>query len=311
MNHISYYPNIFTNDVRGVSKEEEMEIRNSDAVRRSVDAVRRGLRDAKERKKYNYWRLVNGCPSGDADDGTRLLESLEPTGKVILDYDVHGGWQRAWKVFKRHLDEWGVLHFERSASLGAHITVRRMEGLSLEENITLFEARTGLTFDYACKNLSRAIFLVPMDDVLYVHDDYYETHVTPMPLTPEGEQVREQSRITEGENAMRLAEIEHSCSVYDYTDDDETKLISIIEDIAQQGIDITSDYHDWIRLGFVCANHLGGKAGLSAFITLSKFHPEFDYRQTTKVYDYLCRTTREEVHIGSLIYIARKNGWQG
>lgn len=218
MNYISNNPYVFDKYVRQRTKQDEKNLRDSQEVRYSVEAVRKGYRNCEKIKTYNYFRIPNGCPIGAKQDGERLSECLEPTGKFILDYDVHGGWQKVWKIFRKHLREWGVLHFEKSARLGAHITCRRMEGLTLDENITLFEKRTGLTFDHACSNIGRCIFLVPNEDVLYETEEYYDTFVSPMPQTIEAEAILRQSEEAEKAKRQWKAEIESNPVHYSGTD---------------------------------------------------------------------------------------------
>lgn len=167
--YVSVNAGIDCNEIHWLSLDEEIALRNSDHVRRCVDAVRMG---DETKKLLNYYYTPQGMPFLQSDSGIRKKAEMEGNGRYVLDYDVHGGWETAWKVFEPHLEEWGVELFERSYHMGAHIVLKRHLGFSIQQERIYMQHLTGLQFDKACTDISRAIFLMPMDDVIYMSEDY-------------------------------------------------------------------------------------------------------------------------------------------
>ncbi len=302
-------------DIAYCNKQQEKELRDSNEVKYSVAKALKGDKKAKLR---NYYRCPNGIPSDGGDRGTRQKEYMAESGMLFLDIDdkdnLKNGktWISAWKAFKPHLEEYGVLHFERSASGGAHITTRRTDGLTIKENIRLFNLRfPQFTFDYSCSDISRACFLVPNDYVTYETEDYYskeplsyltliESDAQKMKEWIEAEQRKHQELIRERQkNAVHFLPKDGSS--------EQETILQLIDIIEDKKIDITSDYFDWIRIGFLIANYFG-MAGEELFHRLSKFYPRYDYKETSQKYDNLARTTRGEVWIGTLIMYAQMEG---
>jgi hypothetical protein len=274
--------------------------------------VNYSIRNIKKMKKNNYYRLVNGRPTEGKTEGWRNNEWLVESGFFLLDYDVkpgNGGWKKVWEEMKGYFKEWGVVHFEKSISGGAHLTVVRTEGLTIEENIQLFELRTGLEFDHSCKDLARACFLVPNEYVLYEDPLYYEDgKPEPLPLSEEDrkrmdewkEQQMEIHRQQVGQRRVNAQPVPHG-------EEDEKLLEWLVEQICEKQVDLTSNYDHWIYIGFVIAN-IKGWAGEELYQRVSSFYPGYDPKEVNEKYRILLRDSRGEVGIGTLIMFAQGEG---
>lgn len=187
MTFISEYGNISCQNITARTYEEEKEIRDSYTVKKSVKNAHN-----QEMKKKNFYRLVNGRPADGAKEGWRRNEWLEESGFFLLDWDKKDkkmSYVDVWNKMKKNQKAWGIVHAEKSARGGLHVTVVRTEGLSIEENIRLFELRTGVEFDHI-HDLARACFLVPNDYVIYQSDTYYSNEKPePLPISEEDKEM--------------------------------------------------------------------------------------------------------------------------
>ena len=84
-----------------------------------------------------------------------------------------------------------------------------------------------------------------------------------------------------------------------------------IEEVAQRieaaGIDITTDYGDWVKLGFALSEELG-EQGRSIYHRLSRFYPEYKYEKCDKQYNHCLRSKGSGVTIRSFFQLAKEHG---
>lgn len=308
MNFISEYGNITCQNITAMTYEEEREIRDSYTVKNSVKNAHN-----QEMKRKNFYRLVNGRPADGQKTGWRNNEWLEESGFFLLDWDCKKNkitYQDVWKKLKKSLKAWGIVHVEKSARCGLHVTVIRTEGLSIEENIRLFELRTGVEFDHI-HDLARACFLVPNDYVIYQSDTYYSDEKPKnLPLSDEErEMLAQDKKERELRHQQEIEERRRNAPTLNYggMTDEQSQLKCVIDLVCQQKVDITSDYDNWIRVGFCIAN-ICGLAGESLFHQVSSLYPLYDHKETSRKYKELVRSTRQEITLGSLIHLVRLEG---
>lgn len=308
MTFISESGSITCQEIKSITYKEEKEIRDSYIVKNSVKNAHN-----QEMKKKNYYRLVNGRPADGQKTGWRKNEWLEESGFFLLDWDRKTNkitYEDVWKKLKKNLKKWGIVHAEKSARGGLHVTVVRTEGLSIEENIRLFELRTGVKFDHI-HDLARACFLVPNDYVIYQSNQYYSNEKPePLPLSDEDREMLAQDKMErELKHQIEIEERKRTAPTLNDggTTDEQTLLKWIINLVCQKKVDITSYYENWIRVGFCIAN-ICGLAGESLFHQVSALYPSYDYKETSRKYKELVRSTRREVTLGSLIHLVRVEG---
>lgn len=83
------------------------------------------------------------------------------------------------------------------------------------------------------------------------------------------------------------------------------KIELLIKRINETGLDITSDYQDWIKIGGAISSEFGD-AGNFYFHEISKHHPDYDSAKCDRKY-YSC-SKMNGVSFGSLFYIADSYG---
>lgn len=87
---------------------------------------------------------------------------------------------------------------------------------------------------------------------------------------------------------------------------DKEKLEHFAQQIHDSGIDITPDYHNWVRIAFACASQ--GEAGREPFHLISSNHPRYTREECDKHYTNCLKTNKNQVSIGTLFKIARDFG---
>ena len=80
----------------------------------------------------------------------------------------------------------------------------------------------------------------------------------------------------------------------------------VAQRIYDRGIDITSDYHDWTRIGFACASL--GEQGRDAFHRISSLYPEYKREECDRKFDNCLNTGRGSVTLGTLMKLASDAG---
>lgn len=339
MNLISFHNSIRCVNIALATKAIEKKLRNSKAVKNSVEGVRCGLNP--ERKTVNYYRVPNGVPlkfdpEVDLGNGTiitqRYNQCLKPSGKVLLDLDTHDR-ELSLKIFSQIQGmekELGVLHVEFSINFGLHVTTRRISGLSIEQTILWWSNFLDYPIDMLT-DLARACFLVPEEDVLFVDEDlYYETVVEPIELgmdavnlmlddeilfddDPDLEPIPEIDSFDEPQKACNESAISRgrsstlstgSCSGYRSTyDDDRQELLHLIGIIEDRHLDLTQTEPDWFQLGCVCYSVLGAAEGREAFHHLSQFYPRYSRKETDRKFSHICRRGYSAFGIGTLVQL--------
>lgn len=89
------------------------------------------------------------------------------------------------------------------------------------------------------------------------------------------------------------------------TKSNQEKVEAIVSLCEQTGIDITSDYYDWVKIAGAL-NYAFGEDGRGYFHRLSKLHSEYKEKKTDRKYDSCAKMNK--VNLSSLFYIATSYG---
>ena len=132
--------------------------------------------------------------------------------------------------------------------------------------------------DEKCKDVSRARF-VSYDPDLYINKDAIEVQV------------------------KAYAKDKKEATSYVFV---ESEFTNVIQNIIDQKVDVTSDYGDWINIGFALAGKFG-ENGRSYFHALSSLNPEYNENKTDQKYTHLIRTKKDPtVPIDFIYNLAKK-----
>ena len=76
--------------------------------------------------------------------------------------------------------------------------------------------------------------------------------------------------------------------------------------IVQDGIDITRDYPDWVRVTFACASL--GEAAREPYQDICRFYPRYTREECDEKFDNCLRTGRGDITLGTLMELAKRHG---
>lgn len=89
-----------------------------------------------------------------------------------------------------------------------------------------------------------------------------------------------------------------------YTDLEHLQLVA--GRIAQGGIDITSEYEDWLKITFACAGL--GEAAREPYHDICRFYPGYTRQECDQKFDNCLRTGRGDITLGTLMELAKRHG---
>lgn len=98
---------------------------------------------------------------------------------------------------------------------------------------------------------------------------------------------------------VKSGDARHEGSTRTRTSDTE-KIEKITQTIEQHGIDITSDYDDWVKVGGALAGAIGS-AGRDYFHRISKQHPDYDIKKCDSKFDSCMKMNK--INLGSLFQV--------
>jgi hypothetical protein len=158
--------------------------------------------------------------------------------------------------------------------------------------------RCGITVDKNCKNVSRTRF------ISYDNEAYFNYEAVEYSRVKEDAVYN--SSVKELKRAKQLKAGSFSeKSVFEKIDFDEIKcnVELIIMLIERDGIDITEDYNNWIKIGAALANQFG-ENGRGYFHRVSQFHLKYNKRESDNKYNS-CMKLRD-ITIATFFYIAKR-----
>ena len=153
-----------------LTREEYLQLRDSERQRITVQAVRNGM----EEQKKNLLQMNYSCLPNE--DGT-LKGSTRMSTTVGMDID-HIAPEEMQSVMQGILskkDELGLLMLEKSArGQGYHLVFRRKTELSQEENLKWASELLGVKFDKGAKDITRVFYTTTSADLLFLSDEIFE-----------------------------------------------------------------------------------------------------------------------------------------
>ena len=152
------------------SREEYMQLRDSERQRLILQAVRGGSEEQKSQLvQFNYSCLPN-------DDGT-LKGSKRMSTTVAMDID-HVPPEEMQPMKERilaHKDELGLLMLEESArGQGYHFVFTRRPELDQEANLEWAAQLLGVTHDKGAKDITRVFYTTTASELIYLDDKIFE-----------------------------------------------------------------------------------------------------------------------------------------
>lgn len=105
---------------------------------------------------------------------------------------------------------------------------------------------------------------------------------------------------------LKKAQVEPVRHSYIFTNND---LDHVFEQIISKGIDLTSDYHDWYRIGGALQNHYGGQRGLDMFHQVSQMSPKYNSEAVDSLYAIIEKRSAQKIAtIGTFLWLCSNAG---
>lgn len=92
-----------------------------------------------------------------------------------------------------------------------------------------------------------------------------------------------------------------------HSSDNSAKVEALIETIRSSQTDITSDYNDWLKVGFALAGEFG-EAGRRYFHAISSINAAYDHAESDTKYTECLKSSTGRTDISTLFYIAKTQG---
>ncbi len=97
---------------------------------------------------------------------------------------------------------------------------------------------------------------------------------------------------------------ESNSTIYDKVEND---VECVVGEIERRAIDITSDYKDWVSLGFALADGLGER-GRSYYHRISRFYPGYQEGETDRQYSHCLQSHGSGITISTFFHLAQQAG---
>ncbi|MEH6512955.1 MAG: BT4734/BF3469 family protein [Maribacter arcticus] len=218
---------------------------------------------------------------------------LEHSGLIQIDIDDISSYNDVFNNICK--DEFTYVAFRSPSGNGIKIIVKINP--SIETHLEQFYAlqryyleNYAIEIDPACKDISRCM-LLSYDPKLYCNPF---ANVFPELYLPEHLTQRQESQT-----------YNHTFNIDSGSDFE--KIAQITAQIESQGIDITTSYENWLRIGF-CVSSIMNEAGRDYFHRISKFYQGYKPNECDKLYNAVLSRNNGAVGLGTLIFVAREHG---
>lgn len=278
----------------------------------------RSLPDHDQKREFKNTRLPFVIFQGEFSPTRKKARVVRTSDLLCLDLD-HIGTIEQIQDLKERLgrdpDLGSVLLFVSPSGDGLKVVISLKQGIRVSPQDPLFADREikrvfravdyylrtkyNLTIDQACKNIDRTCYLsYDPTAVLYERTDSFDWEKWEGAIPPQADPKPAKTPV------RAQAVLRDTLRSYDSTDEERIK--RAVEDIESSGVDITSDYHNWVRLGYALAKI--GEAGRPYYHRISRFYTGYDPDQTDHQFTS-CLSGSDSSHgIEALFGIARDHG---
>lgn len=114
--------------------------------------------------------------------------------------------------------------------------------------------------------------------------------------------------LSEGENTTKQSEhLTTPAHVSTSDTDTASKVETLITELRASGKDITTDYGDWLKVGFSLAGEFG-ESGRTYFHQISSLYPGYDQAESDAKYTECLKSTDGRTDISTLFYLMKNQG---
>ena len=251
------------------------EIIRSSKYEKKIENLQRLLKQGKDKEYSNQKKSLPAfTPSGRFVGGRRMENLLEYSRLIILDIDKLDDDKLIEVKTKAIQNKYTYSCFVSPSGKGLKILVKTENSVTKHKETFLkiqdfYEKLLGIKIDPSGKDVTRLCFF-SFDKELY--------------LNP-------QSQIFKTSIPMSIQS-------------DIEKLIEIIHGTRN---DITSNYDDWLKIGFAIESEFG-ESGRNYFHEISRINPDYNPEVCNQQYDKCLKNNNSGITIKTLFHIAKQNG---
>ncbi len=265
----------FTKVVAVKPYETIAEVIRNGRYRSKVEALQALLSEGNEKAYSNQKkRLPAFTPSGKFEGGRRMNNLLEYSNLIILDIDKLTSEKLIAVREKAIQDTHTYSCFVSPSGKGLKILVKTVNSATKHKETFLqiqeyYESLLGISIDPSGKDITRLCFF-SYDKDLY--------------LNP-------QSQSYKPPIAMSI----------------QSDIDKLIDAIMSRRIDLTSNYDDWLKIGFAIESEFG-EGGRTYFHEISRLNPDYNAETCNEQYDKCIKNNSSGITIKTLFHIAKQNG---
>ena len=122
----------------------------------------------------------------------------------------------------------------------------------------------------------------------------------------QGENIKDERVQSSNPDSLPLRVIGHGvpCPYIERSRSDWDTVEALVRGIELSGVDITGDYHQWMRIGFALASAFG-ESGRGFYHRVSRFYSGYSNVECNRQYDRCLRARGGGVGLGTFIYLAK------
>ena len=265
----------FTRIVAVKTYETIAELIRSGKYKAKVEVLQQLLAEGKDKEYSNQKKSLPAfTPSGRFVGGRKMVNLLEYSRLIILDIDKLSIDKLIEVKEKTIQDKYTYSCFVSPSGKGLKILVKTENSVTKHKETFLkvqdyYEKLLGISIDPSGKDVTRLCFL-SHDKELYLNPQS-ETFKTPIEMSIQS---------------------------------DIEKLIEVINGTRN---DITSNYDDWLKIGFAIESEFG-ETGRNYFHEISKINSDYNAETCNEQYDKCVKNNNSGITIKTLFHIAKQNG---
>lgn len=286
---LSVFKNTFDKDPKNATLSVLIEKIKRSLKLKNLCSRLQAISDPAERQKFKQENFPAIAVSGIFKNGHASNSLIQHSGLIQIDIDdLNTSGSKSVTEWKKilQLDPYSFILFISVSRSGLKIFVR-IDGSNHKESFYCLEKyykdRYHLAIDPKCKDIGRLCFLGFDPDIW----------------------VNETASCFIAENSLPEADKRTESALSDTNYENDIEIIT--KRIEADKIDITTEYDNWVKLGFALTDAMG-ELGRRYFHRLSKFYPYYDPKQADKQYSDCLKSSKRGITAKTFFHLAQTSG---
>ncbi len=295
---ISLFKNLLdTKPVANISVHELYSITQNPFLKEEIEH----LREAKDKKGYNQIKLkyLPAVTLSGIFKERKTDAFVKHSGLMQIDIDNLEDVKPLLEKLKR--DPFTTIAFVSPGGKGIKLVVKILPEATTHKDQfraleKYYQEKYGVTIDKSCKDLSRPMLLSYDPNAILNQNAKIFT-----------EKLKVEKKIVSSENKEIPKTKYARKTTVAYRNNNERTVANITHAIEDSGTDITSEYINWIKIGFALCNALG-ETGREYYHRIGQYYPNYTFEETETKYAQLLSYGGSGTTLGTLVYFAKQHG---